>query len=212
MRSAMVAAAGLLLSGCAVLTAPAPLFAPGDADAAFRLEEGLWAHRGADCRADPARSSPTRKSCLDWARIRKLEDGSWIAEPAKPEDADDAPVRFGVYPATVAAPGAVSPVYVAEGRSDKDPGANYAALIPREARDTDRDNGSNTVRRLVLIALDCTAITRDGPIPDITIETKDGRISGCVAKTKDAVREAARRAVIAEAPKIGEEELVWVRK
>lgn len=212
MRSVMVAAAGLALSGCTVLTAPAPLFTSGDADAAFRLEEGLWAFRDSDCRADPARSSPTRKSCLDWARVRKLDDGSWIAEPAKPEDADDAPLRFGVYPATVAAPGGASSVYVAEGRSEKDPGPNYAALIPRTARAGDGDGGSDNVRRLVLIALECSAITRDGPIPDITIETKDGRISGCVAKTKDAVREAARRAVIAEAPRIGGEELVWVRK
>lgn len=211
MRSMMVAAA-VLLSGCAVLTAPAPLFTPGDQDASFRLEEGLWAFRRDDCRADPARSAPARKSCLDWARIRRLDDGGWIAEPASPDDAGDAPVRFGVYPATVAAQGAVAPVYVAEGRSEKDPGPSYAAIIPRATGAADRDGGAGAVRRVVLIALDCSAITRDGPIPDIIVETKEGRVSGCVAKTKDAVREAARRAVVQDAPRIGEEELAWVRR
>lgn len=205
MRSMMVAAAMMTLSGCAVLTAPAPLFAPGDQDQAFVLEEGLWAHRGSDCAADPARSSPARKSCLDWARITHEADGVWRAGPATAEDRDDAPVDFVVVPATTAAAGMRAPVYVGEGRTAKDPGPNYAALIPR-------GEATGAVRRLVLVSISCDAIMRDGAIPDITLEEKDGRVTGCTATTKGAVREAARRAVLAEAPRIGEEELVWVRK
>lgn len=207
MRSMMVAAAGMVLSGCAVLSAPAPLFAVSDQDRVFALEEGLWAHRGSDCAADPARSSPRRKSCLDWAMIRHHRNGDWIAEPATSEDADDAPVQFLVMPATAAAgEGLRAPVYVAEGWTEKDKGVNYAALIPRGG------GVEGPVRRLVLVAIDCNAVLRDGEIADITVERKDGRISNCVATSKDAVREAARRAVVAEAPRIGEEELVWVRK
>lgn len=200
-----------LLAGCAVLTAPAPLFSAADRDPAFALEEGLWAFRDDDCRVDPARSAPNRKSCLDWARIRRLDDGGWIAEPASPEDADDAPARFDVYPATIAAPGARAPVYVAEGRTEKDEVVNYAAVIPRAAA-SDGDTRPGAVRRVVVIALECSAITREGAIADIIVEHKDGSVSGCVAKTKDAVREAARRAVVAGAKTLGDEEIVWVRR
>lgn len=206
MRTALIGiVAAVMLSGCTVLTAPAPLFTPGDQDGVFALEEGLWAYRDKDCATDPARSSPRRKSCLDWGRIVRAADGSWRAEPATKEDADDAPVRFLVMPAMAAEAGLRAPVYVAEGISDKDPGPSYAALVPRGER-------SGPVRRLVLIALDCGAITRDGDIPDITVRRSDGRIVGCTATTKDAVREAARRGVLAEAGRIGDEELVWVRK
>jgi hypothetical protein len=213
MRILLTAAGLAMLAGCAVLTAPAPLFSAADRDPSFALEEGLWAFRGNDCRVDPARAAPNRKSCLDWARIRRLEDGGWIAEPAEPEDAGDAPARFDVYPATVAAPGVRTPVYVAEGRTDKDEGVNYAALIPRAGpADGDADNRPGAVRRVVIIALECTTITREGPIADIIVEHKDGSISGCTAKTKDAVREAARRAVVAGAATLGDEEIVWVRR
>lgn len=210
MRTGLVAAmasvlSASVLSGCAVLTAPAPLFASADQDQLFVLEEGLWAHRDVDCKADPARSSPTRKSCLDWARITREGDGAWRASPATPEDMGDAPMKFVVVPVTAAATGLRAPVYVGEGRTETDPGPNYAAIIPR-------GGATGAVRRLVLVSISCEAILRDGAIPDITIEEKDGRVTGCTATTKGAVREAARRAVLAEAPRIGEEELVWVRK
>jgi hypothetical protein len=204
-RSLAIGAAALALAGCALLTAPAPLFTPADQDRAFALEEGLWAHRGAGCDADPARSSPRRKSCLDWVRIVRAGDGGWRAEPATKEDADDPPVRFLVVPAAKAEGAHRAPLYVAEGVTEKDPAPGYAAIIPRG-----RDPGP--VRRVVMIAVACSAVIREGDVPDITVQRDNDRIVGCTAATKDAVREATRRAALAELPVIGAEELVWVRR
>lgn len=201
------------LGSCSVLTAPAPLFAPADRDGAFALEEGLWAFRDRDCRTDPTRSAPARKSCLDWTRIRRLEDGSWIAEPARPEDAGDAPIRFDVYPASAAEPGGRAPLYVAEGRTEEDEGVNYAAIVPRvRGGDGGPDSRTGAVRRVALVLLECNVILREGDMADIVFQRSDGRISGCVAMTKDAVREAARRSTIASLATLGDEELVWVRR
>ncbi|MBL8557351.1 MAG: hypothetical protein JNM47_01410 [Hyphomonadaceae bacterium] len=210
MRILATMLAVVTLGGCAVLTAPAPLFSPADRDGAFALEEGLWAFRDRDCRVDPLRSAPNRKSCLDWARIRRLQDGGWIAEPASPEDAGDAPIRFDVFPASTAEPAARAPLYVAEGRTEKDEGMNYAAIVPRE--NGDRDSRAGTVRRLALVLIECNVILRDGDRSDIAFQRTDGRVTGCVAQSRDAVREAARRSTIAKLATLGDEELIWVRR
>jgi hypothetical protein len=205
MRTMLGLAAAMAVSGCAVLSAPAPLFTPADQDGVFVLEEGLWAHRPADCKVDPARSNPQRKSCLDWARIVRASDGGWRGEPATREDEDDAPIRFVVVPATAAPAGVRAPLYVAEGATEKDPGPNYAAIIPR-------GRAPGPVRRFVLVAITCDAVIRDGEVPDITIRREEDRVVGCTATTKDAVRDAARRAILSDLPVIGEEELIWARR
>ena len=68
MKALKAICAALALSGCAMLTAEAPLFSTADQDGVFALSTGLWAHREDDCTLDPAGSSPEKKDCIDWAR------------------------------------------------------------------------------------------------------------------------------------------------
>lgn len=203
MRMLACGLAAIMLSGCAMLTAEAPLFSPADQDPAFRLEEGLWAYRAADCRADPRRARPGRKSCLDWARLVRNADGSWRVESVGEDD--EAPMRFVIVPATAREGDARAPLYVAEATNEKEASPSYAAVIPRGEE-------TGPVRRLSFVAIACGAVLRDGTPPDIVVARgEDGAVTGCVAKTKDAVRDATRRAVIDALPTLGEEELVWVR-
>ena len=91
MRTILCGLAALALSGCAMLTAEAPLFAPADQDVVFTLAEGLWAHREDECAVDPATSGPERDDCIDWARIVREADGAWRIEFI---GEDDPPMRL----------------------------------------------------------------------------------------------------------------------
>lgn len=201
MKALKAICAALALSGCAMLTAEAPLFSTADQDGVFALSTGLWAHREDDCTLDPAGSSPEKKDCIDWARITRESDGAWRIEFL---DEEEGPLRFVVVPASASEAEAVAPLYVAEATGGKEPGPAYAAIVPRGSLQA-------PVKRLVMTVVSCASILREGDIPDITVKRDDGRVIGCTAKTKAAVREATRRAVIADLAKLGEEELVWVR-
>ncbi|MDZ4778608.1 MAG: hypothetical protein SGJ23_17655 [Alphaproteobacteria bacterium] len=197
--AALLAAA--TLAGCAMLTAETTLFTPADQDGVFVLSQGLWAHREDDCKIDPATSAPERNDCIDWVRVTREADGAWrivfIGE-------DDPPMRFVAVPAAKGDGEALAPLYVAEVTSPKEEGPAYAALAPRGALRT-------PVTRVAMTVISCGPILRDGAMADITVQRDGDRIVGCTALTKDAVREAARRAVIADLARFGESELVWVR-
>lgn len=191
----------MLLSGCAMLSAEAPLFAPADQDGVFALSQGLWAHRETDCTVDPATSAPEKKDCLDWARITRTSDGAWRVEFV---GEDDPPMRFLVMPVVKAEDVRIARLYVAEATSSKDPAPAYALVVPRGTLDT-------PVRRLAIQGIACAPLLRDSAPTDITFTREDGRITGCTAKTKDAVRDAARRSVFDALTDLGDEELVFVR-
>lgn len=208
MRSVVVRQSGLgvvaamLLSACAMLTAERPLLSPHDQDATFTLAQGLWAHRDADCAIDPATTGPDQKSCVDWARIVREGDGAWRIEFI---GEDDPPLRFVVMPAVKAEAGRIAPLYVAEATSSKQPEPAYAIIVPR-------GDLSTPVRRVAFEAIACAPLQRDGDPADIVFTRgEDGRVTGCTAKTKDAVRDAARRAAIDALTELGDNEVVFVR-
>lgn len=202
MRTILCGLAALALSGCAMLTAEAPLFAPGDQDAVFTLAEGLWAHREADCAVDPATSAPDKDDCIDWAHIVREADGAWRIDFV---GEDDPPMRLIVLPAVASEAGRLAPLYVAEATSQKQIEPAYALVVPRGALST-------PVRRLAFEAIACAPLLREGAPADIAFTRgEDGRVTGCTAKTKDAVRDAARRAVFDALSDLGEDELAWVR-
>jgi hypothetical protein len=202
MRSIIGGLAALLLSGCAMLTAERPLLSPQDQDGVFALAEGLWAYRGAGCAVDPATSSPETKDCIDWARIAREDDGAWritfIGE-------DDPPMRLVVMPAVASEAGRLAPLYVVEATSSKQTEPAYAIIVPR-------GDLSTPVRRVAFDAIACTPLLREGEPADIVFTRgADGRVTGCTAKTREAVRDAARRAVFDALAELGDEEIVFVR-
>jgi len=201
MRVIMAMAAAMTLAGCAMLTAQTTLFAPGDQDGVFVLSQGLWAHREDDCKIDPATSAPEKKDCIDWVRVTREPDGAWRIVFI---DEDDPPMRFVAVPAAKGDADALAPLYVAEVTSPKQEGPAYAALAPRGALRT-------PVTRVAMTVISCGPILRDAAMPDITVQRDGDRVVGCTALTKDGVREAARRAVIADLAQFGDTELVWVR-
>lgn len=202
MRLLIGGLAAFLLSGCAMLTAEQPLLSPQDQDGVFALAEGLWAHREDDCAVDPATSAPETDDCIDWARISREADGAWRIEFV---GEDDPLMRLVVMPAVKSDAGRLAPLYVAEATSAKQPEPAYAVLVPR-------GDLSTPVRRLGFDAIACAPLLREGEPADIVFTRgADGRVTGCTAKTKNAVREAARRAVFDALPQLGDEELVFVR-
>jgi hypothetical protein len=192
----------LVFSGCAMLTAERPLLAPQDQDKVFTLAEGLWAHRESTCTVDPATTGPENKDCVDWARIVREADGAWRVEAI---GEDDPPMRLVIIPAVTSEAGRLAPLYVGEATSAKQQEPAYAVIVPR-------GDLSAPVRHVAFDAISCTPLLREGEPADITFTRgADGRVTGCAAKTKEAVRDAARRAVIDALTTLGDEELVFVR-
>lgn len=192
------------LGACTMLTAPAPLFSAADNDPAFAAPEGLWAIRNPDCKVNPARSRPSRETCLDWLRMTRTADGAWRAESV--EDPADAPVRLHV---AAAAPrrtdGAHAPLYVAEAVGETSGEITYYAVVPR-------GDVEHPFARLAVTGVECAIAYGDwGEISGILLEREDGKVVRCTAQSKGAVREAARRAAVAALPTLYESELVYVR-
>jgi hypothetical protein len=108
-------------------------------------------------------------------------------------------------PAVAAEEGRIAPLYVAEATSSEQPEPAYALIAPR-------GDLATPVRRIAFDAIACAPLLREGAPADITFTRgEDGRVTGCTAKTKDAVRDAARRAVFDALAELGDDELVWVR-
>lgn len=201
MKNALVALAAVAVSACTMLTAEAPLFAPSDQDPAFTLAEGLWVARDADCKVNPARSRPTRKSCLEWVRVKRADDGAWLVSDASDAAADVERILFmAAAPATGRAP-----LYVAESVNAKTGAINYGAVVARS-------EGEGSVTRIAATGVECAVAYGDwGEISGIDVTREDDKVVRCVARTQGAVREAVRRAVIVALPTIGTNELVFVR-
>lgn len=203
MKTLPVALAALAASACTMLTAEAPLFAPSDQDPAFTLAEGLWVARDSDCKVNPAHSRPARKSCLEWMRVARAADGAWLVSDATDSAGGDDAEHI-VFVAAAPATGR-APLYVAETVNARTGAINYGAVAARS-------DGDGPVTRIAATGIECAVATGEwGDIAGIAVTREDGKVVRCVASTKDAVREAARRAAISALPTFGTNELAFVR-
>jgi hypothetical protein len=187
-------------AACAPMTADRPLFSVTDQAGPAPLREGLWIGVGEECheRLRTRRNPPLK--CIP-STLSRAADGSWLFHMRGPPDEgrrgpQERDVRLLIAPGVERAlDDAYAPLYVAEYR---DPDAQegpaplrYAALIPA---------GPMPAEDLTLFQIDCADALRDGPIrgltPVYTRERGEERMTGCIAHSKTAVREAARRAVI----------------
>jgi hypothetical protein len=215
----LVVAAAATLSACTPLTANAPLFSVADQIGPPPLSEGRWVGLDEDkcTRAMATRHGGPASGCVIFT-VRHLPDGAWQLygegddEHGKHHTMN---VRFVITPATeTASPDAYSPLYLAEYQSsniaDDPPPANapssevqYAMLAPI---------GTLPATELFFIAeIQCDSILRDGPIDGISQRHgDDGSQTGCVASSQQAVREAARRALVNGIARIDSDRLIYV--
>lgn len=234
MRLLICALAALALSGCASLTAEAPLFPPGDAAyGPAPIEAGVWVGiEEESCTEQQARRRRPPASCETF-ELRQDADGAWRV-PYEQEDAD-APggvermvLRVVFAPAIEnALPEQYAPLYVAEIVQAEGAAANvgYAVIVP---------DGTMPARAFYVIGdIDCDHIFRNGPIEgvrdlrtpprdDLSAEeraawdaqsprTRSGSAGSCVAETQAGVREAARRVAIEDLPHLQDTKMIWLR-
>ena len=198
-------AAVLLLAGmlqACMLTADRPLFAPADGDPAFIMKQGLWAVRDPDCKADPAKTSPRRKSCIEWLRVSHAQDGAWVMS----DSAGEEEVR-GVFVAAVAhEAGSLASVYAGEFLSEGDTEPAYVVVAPQAGPE-------GFVTRITYESVPCSVTdTPNPPIVGVALQrNEEGSVSGCKAETKEAVLEAARRAALDALPEFGRYRIEYVR-
>lgn len=192
-RYAGLLAALVLLGSCAPLTARSPLFSPADAAAPAPLSEGLWIQASEDCAPDPR--SEWADDCVSIV-VSRERDGAWLytSRSTGPDgEAEQYSWRFVVVSAVeTAREGGYAPLYVAEYVSVDEPGRPLYAVVapvgPMPAREV----------RMVGV-IDCDDALREGPIPgveEVRGDDDDDFERICVAGSRAAVREAARRALI----------------
>jgi hypothetical protein len=191
------------LASCALLTAEKPLFSQADAPAGFVLAEGLWVGKEASCEADPGQHRPGDGSCLEWFEIKRDGDAGWKLDSPKGKEET---IYFKTLGAAKPAPRGPAPLVVGEALMRKERQPVYALIVPRGAE--------LPIRRVSVTVISCDDVLRDGDVPGIAVQREGDRVSGCTAATKEAVREAARRAALANLPTIGEggTEMVFVRE
>jgi hypothetical protein len=232
------------LGACAQLTADAPLFSVADQIGLPPLTEGIWITVGEQCPAYYARrrSGRFRRECSP-VEIRREQDGAWMGRfradlvfdmsPAERAEAaaEQGPMRMIIAPA-VERPLAdgYAPIYVAEidppDEGDRIGYISYAVIAPIGAMPA--------TSMLVIGAIGCDDILRDGPIDGVTVSystteppadeapesavppqevraDSEPVVSGCSASTQAAVREAARRAVIESIEEMTQVRFVYVR-
>jgi hypothetical protein len=217
----------LALAGCAELTAEQPLFSVAD-QGPPPLTEGVWIGVGEGCaeRHVRLRRFPSDCTPLD---IRRQDDGSWrvavrvdlvfdLSARERAEAAADpanGPYRVILAPAVERDIGeGYAPLYLGEvaATSGERSSVAYALVAPI---------GSMPATEMHMTAMiSCEQILRDGPIEGVSprYETRTDaegesrqELSGCVASTRGAVREAARRAVIESLDELTDRRYVFVR-
>lgn len=211
-RASLALVAGVLLSACANLTAEAPLFSVADQAGPPPLAEGVWIALGEDCpERNLTRSGRFPKECAP-LEIDRTADGAWrvraradLAAGLTREERQSAEADAERIMRLVIAPAverqiadAYAPLYVAESAPQTaEEHVSYLLIVPE---------GELPARSaMVLGGIDCATALRDGPIEGVAeryTERVDAQgntsreLSGCVASSKAAVREAARRAAI----------------
>jgi hypothetical protein len=179
-----------LLGACAPLTAEAPLFSLADQVGPPPLSVGVWRQGGEGC----AHEGGTAMEACARIELSRTGDGAWLYVMRSPE-ADE--VQEQLSWRVIVAPALESdraeyyaPLYVAEYVSLDEPGRPlYAVVAPVGAMP------AREVRMLAMI--DCDDALREGPIPGVSeVQGEEAFDRVCVARSRTAVREAARRALI----------------
>ncbi|WP_395647397.1 hypothetical protein [Terricaulis sp.] len=196
------ALAALVVSGCASLTAPAPLFTTADQIGPTALSEGVWIGVDEDCpaRAAARRSGRFQRGC-DVFEIRRTEDGAWtltgrtdLMSAPPNQDATNEAVVFVLAPVSEhPSPDAYAAYYLAEVRQE-DGSTIFVGVVPI---------GTMPATSFTTVSIDCGAILRDGPIDGVAVTYRSDdtgaateTIQACAASNPAAVREAARRALV----------------
>lgn len=198
MLRVLLASLGLLLiSGCTLLTADAPLLVGAD-DGGFSLREGLWAMRDPQtCKLAPRRADPSAATCIAWARIERAGPGVWRIDSVPADEK-------GPYFIRVAAAG--DQVYVGESvRGDE---IAYLALVPGKAA------GKPPFPRLHVQVIACEDMVHEGLAPPgIALETdaENGSITGCKVSDAGAAMAAAELTLRARPEMLDEAPIIFVR-
>lgn len=214
------------LTGCAQLSAEAPLFSPADMVGPAPLSEGVWIAIGEECGEHNARRGGRFPKACAPLEISRLPDGAWsaryrvdLAYGMTREEREEAEAQAArtmhlvIVPAVERrTPEAYSPLYVAEITSSApEDKIAYAVLAPLGALPA--------TSMLVLAGIDCADALRDGPIDGVTEQYTESvdemgvthqDLSGCLASSQAAVRQAARQALIENIATLTEHRYVYV--
>jgi len=208
--SAIVA---LALGACTPLTSPHPLFELADQTGPAPLAEGVWVGLNHECTREMANTSPLPQGC-EGATLRRASDGAWtLSGPGK--DHEGRPqtenLRLIIVAAVARARGdAYAPLYIVElDPSQADPHAGPASQ--RRIYGVIAPIAGAPATEAFFLSIDCEAILREGPIAGITAERDGaGNLTGCTTQSAEAVRQAARRALIEGISNIDQSRLLFV--
>jgi hypothetical protein len=196
------------LGACAPLTAQAPLFSLTDQASPPPLREGIWMQTDPACSAETAQRGEDGCTRIEVARG---EDGGWLYTMRSTDESgvtEENAWRFVIASAVETDRGdEYAPLYVAEYVALEEPDRPfYAVLAPVGLMP------ASEVRMVAMI--DCDDALREGPIPGVEeVVGEEAFERLCIAGSRQAVREAARRATIENLPVLlGEEaaRFVWI--
>jgi hypothetical protein len=205
-RLCVVAAA--LVGACAPLTAQTPLFSLADQAQPPPLREGVWMQTDPACAAETALAG--EDGCVR-IEVARGADGGWLYTMRSTDEdgvTEENAWRFVIASAVETERGdEYAPLYVAEYLSLKAPEQPFYAVVAPVGL-----MPASEVRMVAMI--DCDDSLRDGPIPGIEEQTGEAAFERvCIAESRGAVREAARRVVIENLPALlGEQRgrFVWI--
>jgi hypothetical protein len=205
---AICIAAALSLGACAPLTAQAPLFTLADQASPLPLREGVWMQTDPACRNETAERGEDGCTRIE---VAQGEDGGWLYTMRSTDESgivEENAWRFVIAPAVETDRGEeYAPLYVAEYVAIDEPDQPFYAVVAPVGL-----MPASEVRMVAMI--DCDDALREGPIPGVEEQVGDEAADRlCVAASRGAVREAARRAVIENLPVLlGEDRarFVWI--
>jgi hypothetical protein len=200
--------AALLLGACAPLTARAPLFTLTDQASPPPLREGVWMQTDPAC--TPATAQRGENGCTR-IEVARGEDGGWLYTMRSTDEngvTEENAWRFVIASAVETERGEeYAPLYVAEYVAIEEPEQPFYAVVAPVGI-----MPAGEVRMVAMI--DCDDALREGPIPGVEEVVGDEAAERlCIAASREAVREAARRALIENLPLLlGEERarFVWI--
>jgi hypothetical protein len=185
----------LSLGACAPLTAQAPLFAVADQAIPPPLREGVWMQTDPACTAETAQRGEDGCTRIEVARG---EDGGWRYTMRSTDEngVTEENAWQVVIASAVETPRGdeYAPLYVAEYVAIDAPDQPFYAVVAPVGI-----MPATEVRMVAMI--DCDDALREGPIPGVGEQVGDEAAERlCIAASRGAVREAARRALIENLP------------